>query len=169
MRRILFVALAMATMVPPAVLSTPASAQFAEAPSDVAAAKKKQSIGTISIPRLKVKARIYLGVTDREFNIGVGQWPGTPKFGGIGNIVLGGHRTSAYRPFAEIQELRGGDLIALTSGKKTFRYRVTGRSIVQPTALWITNPTRTPTLTLFSCHPKGQTTHRYVVRAVLIK
>jgi sortase A len=110
-----------------------------------------------------------MGITDREFNKGVGQWPGTPKFGRTGNIVLGGHRTSAFRPFEEIQLLRGGDLIALTTGKKTFRYRVTGRSIVKPTAMWITNPTRTPTLTLFSCHPKGEITHRYVVRAVLIK
>ena len=169
MRRILFVALAVATMSPLAALSAPASAQYAEAKSDLAAAKKKQSIGTITIPRLNVKARVYIGITDREFNLGVGQWPGTPKFGKAGNIVLGGHRTSAFRPFAEIQQLRGGDLIALQSGTKTFRYRVTGRSIVKPTALWITQPTRTPTLTLFSCHPKGQTTHRYVVRAVLIK
>jgi sortase (surface protein transpeptidase) len=87
MRRILFVALAVATMSPLAALSAPASAQYAEAKSDLAAAKKKQSIGTITIPRLNVKARVYIGITDREFNLGVGQWPGTPKFGKAGNIV----------------------------------------------------------------------------------
>ena len=148
---------------------TSASAERFDAGAFAASPKQKKSIGTISIPRLKVKSPIYMGITDREFNKGVGQWPGTPKFGKAGNIVLGGHRTSAFRPFEEIQLLRSGDLIVLTTGKKTFQYRVTGRSIVKPTAMWITNQTRMPTLTLFSCHPKGETTHRYVVRAVLIK
>jgi sortase A len=169
MRRVISVALAMSIFVTLAPGSTSASAERFDASVVAASPKQKKSVGTITIPRLKLKSRIYIGITDREFNLGVGQWPGTPKFGKKGNIVLGGHRTSAFRPFEEIQLLRSGDLIALTTGKKTFRYRVTGRSIVKPTAVWITSPTRTPTLTLFSCHPKGKTTHRYVVRAVLIK
>jgi sortase A len=169
MRRVISLAIAMSIFVTLAPGSSSASAERFDTSAFVASSKQKKSIGTIVIPRLKVKSPIYMGITDREFNKGVGQWPGTPKFGRTGNIVLGGHRTSAFRPFEEIQLLRGGDLIALTTGKKTFRYRVTGRSIVKPTSLWITNSTRTPTLTLFSCHPKGKTTHRYVVRAVLIK
>jgi len=169
MRRVISVALAMSIFVTLAPGTSSVSAERFDASVVTASPKQKKSIGTIIIPRLKVKSPIYMGITDREFNLGVGQWPGTPKFGKKGNIVLGGHRTSAFRPFEEIQLLRSGDLIALTTGKKTFRYRVTGRSIVKPSAVWITNPTRTPTLTLFSCHPKGKTTHRYVVRAVLIK
>lgn len=169
MRRVISVALAMSIFVTLAPGSSPASAERFDASVVAASPKQKKSIGKIFIPRLKLKSPIYMGITDREFNLGVGQWPGTPKFGKKGNIVIGGHRTSAFRPFEEIQLLRSGDLIALTTGKKTFRYRVTGRSIVKPTAVWITTQTRTPTLTLFSCHPKGKTTHRYVVRAVLIK
>lgn len=169
MRRIITVALAVAAIAPLSLSSAPVSAEHVASHAVSASPKKTKAIGTIVIPRLKVKSPIYMGITDREFNLGVGQWPGTPKFGKKGNIVLGGHRTSAFRPFEEIQLLRSGDLIALTSGAKTFRYRVTGRSIVKPTAVWITKQTRTPTLTLFSCHPKGETTHRYVVRAVLIK
>ena len=169
MRRIITVALAVALTAPLIPSTATVSAEQVSSVVVSASSKQKKAIGTIVIPRIKVKSRVYLGITDREFNLGVGQWPGTPKFGKKGNIVLGGHRTSAFRPFAEIQMLRSGDLIALTSGGKTFRYRVTGRSIVKPTAVWITKQTRTPTLTLFSCHPKGKTTHRYVVRAVLIK
>jgi sortase A len=157
MRRVFSLALAFAVVVS---LTTNTSS---------ASAASKKSVGTIVIPRLKLRAPIYMGITNQEFNLGIGQWPGTPKFGRKGNIVLGGHRTSAFRPFEEIQNLRSGDLIALISGTKTHRYRVTGRSIVKPTAVWITSQTKTPTLTLFSCHPKGKTTHRYVVRAVLIK
>jgi sortase A len=169
MHRVISMTLVISIFITLAPSSPSAAAERVDANVIAASPKQKKRIGTITIPRLKVKSPIYMGITDREFNLGVGQWPGTPKFGKAGNIVLGGHRTSAFRPFEEIQLLRSGDLIVLTTGKKTFRYRVTGRSIVKPTAMWITNQTRNATLTLFSCHPKGKTTHRYVVRAVLIK
>lgn len=125
--------------------------------------------GTLAIPRLGVRAAIYMGVTMANFEKGVGQWPGTPRAGQRGNIVIGGHRTSAPKPFADIDKLVNGDIITLSSRGSTFRYVVTDRLIVKPTALWITDATRKATLTLFACHPKGKTTLRYVVRAALIQ
>jgi sortase A len=102
------------------------------------------------------------------FDLGVGQWPGTPRPGQRGNIVLGGHRTAATRPFLDIDKLRSGDIIELHSKGQVHKYKVTGHLIVKPTAIWITDPTSAPTLTLFACHPKGSTAKRYVVRASLI-
>jgi sortase A len=125
--------------------------------------------GTIVISKLKLKAPIYIGITDSVFDKGVGQWPGTPTAGKKGNIVLGGHRTSANAPFMNIHKLKSGDIISLSVKNKTYKYKVTGHSIVKPTAVWITKQTATPTLTLFSCHPFGKVSHRYVVRAVLAK
>jgi len=124
------------------------------------------SIGSLSIPRLKLKSPIYLGVSYEQFEIGVGEWPGSPNPGKKGNIVLGGHRTAGPRPFANIHKLKKGDAIYLEKNGKTFRYRVTKSLVVAKSALWITKPTSTSTLTLFSCHPAGSTTHRYVIRAV---
>lgn len=124
-------------------------------------------IGTIVISKLKLSAPVFLGITDSVFDKGVGQWPGTPSAGKKGNIVLGGHRTSANAPFMNIHKLKSGDIISLVVKRKTFKYKVTGHSIVKPTAVWITKQTPTATLTLFSCHPFGKVTHRYVVRAVL--
>jgi sortase A len=126
---------------------------------------KKVPVGTLSIPRLKVKSNIYVGVSDEQFNIGVGEWPGSPNPGGTGNIVIGGHRTSGHRPFANIHKLKTGDAIYLKKNGKSFRYVVAKSMIVSKTAMWITKPTTTSTLTLFSCHPVGKTSHRYVVRA----
>lgn len=124
-------------------------------------------VGTLSISKLKVTSPIYMGITDDVFDRGVGQWPGTAKPGTRGNLVLGGHRTSAQRQFADIDRLRGGDVILISVGARTHKYVVTGHMIVKPTSVWITDQTNTATLTLFSCHPKGKVTSRYVVRAVL--
>ena len=128
-----------------------------------------KQVGTIFISALKIKAPIYMGITDSVFDRGVGQWPGTPKSGKNGNIVLGGHRTSAKAPFRNIHKLKKGTIISLVVNKKSYKYKVTGHLIVKPNAVWITKQTPTPTLTLFSCHPLGKVTHRYVVRAVLVK
>lgn len=124
--------------------------------------------GRIVIPKIKVKAPIYTGITMNIFDLGVGQWPGTPRPGQRGNIVLGGHRTAATRPFLNIDKLRSGDIIELHSKGQVHKYKVTGHLIVKPTAIWITDPTSAPTLTLFACHPKGSTAKRYVIRASLI-
>jgi sortase A len=123
---------------------------------------------TLHIDKINVTAPVYMGISMNVFAKGVGQWPGTPRPGQRGNIVLGGHRTSASKPFANIDKLVKGDIISLKTGGKAFRYVVTKTFIVKPTAIWITDPSRDATLTLFACHPKGRITHRYVVRASLL-
>ncbi len=124
---------------------------------------------TIRIAKINVTSPVYMGISMSVFAKGVGQWPGTPRPGQLGNIVLGGHRTSGKKPFADIDKLVKGDIITLTSRGVTYRYAVTGSLVVKPTALWITDPTPNATLTLFACHPKGKTTQRYVVRASLMQ
>lgn len=158
------------------VLPARASAEAPDAarrPSVATTAKKKppkiQFVGTITIKKLKVSAPIYMGITDNIFDMGVGQWPGTAPIGKPGNSVLGGHRTLAKRPFAELNKLRSGDVILVKRARTTYKFVVTGRSIVKPGALWIASPTPTATLTLFTCHPPGRVSHRYIIRAVLAK
>ena len=126
-------------------------------------------VGQIAIPRLKVKATIYKGVTDVQFDRGVGFWPGTALPGTTGNVVIGGHRTAAMRPFYNIEKMKTGDLIAVSRPGRSFTYKVTKVFIVRPTDVWIVEPTSTATLTLFTCHPRGSTSKRYVVRATLVK
>lgn len=134
-------------------------------PSSPATQKKK---GQLRIPSLRVTATMYAGVTDAQFNIGVGVWPGSPAPGAIGNVVIGGHRTAAKRPFVNIDKLKKGDAILLTRDGTTFRYQVTKKFVVTKNEMWITQPTTTATLTLFTCHPVGKTSHRYVIRASYI-
>ncbi len=146
-------------------LSVLPAASSSATPSVVS--KPYTKIGILTIPALRVTSPIYLGITDDVFDKGVGQWPGSARPGRFGNLVLGAHRTSSPRPFSNIDSLRGGDFIFISVGTKRYKYVVTGHSIVKPTSMWITDPTRSATLTLFSCHPKGSVKSRYVVRAVL--
>jgi sortase A len=138
------------------------------ADSYVSATRAPKQMGMLHIPALRMYEPIYEGVTNAQFDIGVGQWPGSPKPGVNGNIVIGGHRTSGIRPFANIDKLKNGDTMYVVRDGKRFRYVVSKKLIVTRTAVWIIHPTSTPTLTLFSCHPKGQTSHRYVIRATFV-
>lgn len=166
MRRIAFLLTALACVIPAASVHA-TSSNFADSVSTQSSAKPA-SIGTLSIPRLNVKASIYVGVTNKQFNIGVGEWPGSPLPGTRGNIVIGGHRTSGRRPFANINKLAIGDAIYLSRGTRSYKYVVVESLVVSKTAMWITKPTATATLTLFSCHPVGKTSHRYVIRASFV-
>lgn len=166
MRRIIFFLCVVGLCVP--AQSASADSHSFRDPEALVSAPSKQ-VATISIGKIKLKAPIFIGITNSVFDRGVGQWPGTPGAGQKGNIVLGGHRTSANAPFRNIHKLKSGDIISIVVKKKTFKYKVTGHSVVKPSAIWITKQTPTPTLTLFSCHPLGKVTHRYVVRAVLTR
>jgi sortase A len=127
------------------------------------------TVGRLSIARLNVDVTIYKGVTEREFDRGVGYWPGSALPGNPGNMVIGGHRTSAHRPFYDIQKLKTGDIIVVSSPLQTARYRVTRKYILRPTDVWIIKPTSTSSLTLFTCHPRGSVSKRYAVRATLVE
>jgi sortase A len=128
----------------------------------------QKALGRLQIPSLRVNETIYEGVTDAQFHLGVGQMPGGPAWGAKGNIVIGGHRTSAHRPFANLDRLKNGDEINVIRNGRKFRYVVSKSFVVTKYALWILKPTKDATLTLFSCHPKGKTSHRYVIRATFV-
>jgi sortase A len=167
MRRIGIFLFSLACVIPTISRSVSASAlSHSEATISTETESETPSIGSLSIPRLKLTSPIYLGVSYEQFEIGVGEWPGSPKPGKLGNIVLGGHRTAGPRPFANIHKLKSGDVIYLVKNGKSFRYKVTKSLVVSKTAIWITKPTPVSTLTLFSCHPVGKTSHRYVIRAI---
>jgi sortase A len=166
MRRLgLFVAL-LACVIP--ATSAHASNQSFSSATNNKAPSAQKSLGRLQIPSLRVNETIYEGVTDAQFNVGVGQLPGVPALGTKGNVVIGGHRTSAHRPFANLDRLKNGDEIKVFRNGRTFQYVVSKTFVVTKHALWILKPTTNSTLTLFSCHPKGKTSHRYVVRATFV-
>ena len=87
--------------------------------------------------------------------------------GQVGNVVVAAHRTSHGAPFRHIDQLVAGDVVNFTIDDQVIEYVVTSTEIVNPDALWIVDPTDTPTATLFACHPPGSVAQRIVVKLEL--
>ncbi|WP_329522438.1 class E sortase [Spirillospora sp. NBC_01491] len=139
--------------------------------------KLGKGLAMIRIPRLGPKYRFVVieGVDVADLRKGPGHYPGTALPGQVGNFVVSGHRTTYSAPFNRVGELRAGDEILIDTRAEQFRYRVTGRKIVKPTAVDVTapvpeHPGRKPTerlLTLTTCHPKYSAAERMIIFAEL--
>lgn len=127
-----------------------------------------QAFGMIVIPKINLVHPIFEGIEEEAIHWGPGHWPGSAIPGMSGNAVFAGHRVTHTRPFLDIDLLAPGDQIIFHLATATYVYEVTDHVIVAPTDLWITNPTPTPTVTLFACHPKHTANQRYVIRGKLI-
>ncbi|NNE11103.1 MAG: class E sortase [Ilumatobacter sp.] len=136
-------------------------------PADANAAEPIIEVGSIAIPKLGVDMTMYEGVRLSTLEYGPGHWPGTAMPGQQGNVVVGGHRTSSHRVFRDVDQLASGDEIIFRDDGQEYVYRVDRVEIVEPTAVWIVDPTETATATLFACHPPGSTAQRIVVFADL--
>jgi len=133
-------------------------------------------------------ARIYLpslgrgevhvvveGVSHDDLKKGPGHYPSTALPGEIGNVVISGHRTTYGAPFNRLDELGTGAPVVIETQGFFYTYRVTGTTIVKPTALGETDPVpnqpgKAPTqklLTLTTCNPKYSARTRLIVRALL--
>jgi sortase A len=136
-------------------------------PSDVRAVEDNLPLGRLSIPKLGLDAELHEGIRLTTLDRGPGHWPGSAMPGQLGNVVVAGHRTSHGAEFRHLDALAPGDELVFSTADGTFTYRVTGTRIVTPDALWIVDPTDTPTATLFACHPLGSTAERIVVNLAL--
>ncbi len=136
-------------------------------PSDPNGAENNPVLGRISIPKVGLDAELHDGIRLTTLDRGPGHWPGTAMPGQIGNVVVAGHRTSHGAEFRHLDSLAPGDEVVFTTDAGVHTYLVTGTQIVTPDAIWITDPTDTPTATLFACHPLGSTAERIVVSLAL--
>jgi sortase A len=136
-------------------------------PADEDAKEPVIEMGSIVIPKIDVDMTMYEGIRLTTLDNGPGHWPGSALPGQNGNVVVAGHRTSSHRVFRNIDQLVAGDQIIFRDGAGEHTYLVDRVEIVDPTAVWIVDPTATPTATLFACHPPGSTAQRIVVFADL--
>ena len=137
-------------------------------PLDTRAAEPVIEMGRIAIPEIGVDSVMYEGIRLSTLDYGPGHWPGSALPGQIGNVVVAGHRTSKHKVFRHLDDLVAGDQILFSDATGEHTYTVTSVEIVGPDAIWIVDPTDTPKLTLFACHPPGSTAERIVVHADLV-
>lgn len=96
------------------------------------------------------------------------------RLGENGNVVMSGHNNILGSVFRELDQLKRGDAITVWSGDQSFEYQVDNVLIVpekyasleqrKDNAKWI-GPFTDNRLTLVSCWPRDDNTHRIIVVA----
>ncbi|TME23388.1 MAG: sortase [Chloroflexi bacterium] len=137
------------------------------------AAGPNQVVAYLSIPKLGIKnAPIFDRGVDGGGNMQIAKGYAITHYAysspiGAGNAVLYGHDDIEGSVFGRLKDLQAGDEVDVTApGGSPVSYRVTGRSIVAPTAVQILQPTSDVRLTLFTCWPTWVDTQRVVVTAM---
>jgi len=92
---------------------------------------------------------------------------------GEGNILLFGHNNIHSSVFKNLSQLTPGDAITLTTGEDEFNFSVIEVVILEAgentdPALYVEylRDSRTPRLTVISCYPPDNNTHRVIVTAL---
>ncbi len=101
----------------------------------------------------------------------VGHLQGTSSPGETGNVVLAGHITlppdGRRGPFYRLGGLQPGDMVEVYRGNRRFVYEIDGATVVSPTDVQVTYPTRSPRLTLITCQSYDKTLAEYTERLVV--
>lgn len=122
----------------------------------------------IQIPAIDVDSPIVQGMYDWEqLKKGVAQRIGSAGPGQIGNMALAGHNDIYGEVFRYLDKLRPGDEIIVTTQRQSYTYVVRDTKVVEPTDVWILEPTEFASTTLISCYPYQVNTKRIAVFADL--
>jgi len=128
------------------------------------------SLTRVKIPAIGLDTVVVEGVTPSALRAGAGHYPQTSLPCELGNVGIAGHRTTYGRPFGNLDQLKPGDTIELTTPIGGCVYTVSKDPyVVSPTDLSVIDTTGERSLTLTTCHPKGSAAQRLVIRATWVK
>jgi sortase A len=133
--------------------------------------KNGSIIGKMSISKIDLNIPIMEGASQQNLKIAAGHLKGTAPIGEIGNSAIAAHRSYTYgKQFNRLPEVEAGDLIQIETRNKKLFFQVIEKVLVLPTDLSVLQNKQDKTMiTLITCHPKKNPTHRYIVKAVLDK
>lgn len=124
----------------------------------------------IQIPAIDVDSPIVQGMYDWEqLKKGVAQKIGSSGPGSSGNMVMAGHNDIYGEVFRDLDRLSPGDEIIISTERQSYTYMVRDTKIVEPTEVWVMEPTEYASATLISCYPYRVNTQRIIVFADLVE
>jgi sortase A len=128
------------------------------------------ALGKIVIPKIDLTMPILNGATEYNLNRGAATIAGTSNFGEIGNVGIAGHRGRSYGiMFNRLDEMTIGDTIEVVTSSKTYKYKVYKTHIVEPTDITVLyRNSKDQIITLVTCDPVRNPTHRLIVHAILV-
>jgi sortase A len=132
-----------------------------------AAPAEGEPIGDIRIPVIGLNQVVVEGTNTPDLRKGPGHYTGTPLPGQSGNAAVAGHRTTYGHPFYNLDSVKVGDPIVLTTLQGIFVYDATKSFVVSPSDTTVVDNVIADQLTLTTCNPRFSATTRLVVQAKL--
>jgi sortase A len=126
-----------------------------------------QPIGDIRIPVIGLNQVVVEGTNTPDLRKGPGHYTGTPLPGQAGNASIAGHRTTYGHPFYNLDSVKVGDPIVLTTLQGVFVYDTTKSFVVSPSDTTVVDNVIANQLTLTTCNPRFSATTRLIVQAKL--
>jgi len=126
-----------------------------------------EPIGDIRIPVIGINQVVVEGTNTPDLRKGPGHYTGTPLPGQAGNSSIAGHRTTYGHPFYNLDSVKVGDPIVLTTLQGIFVYDATKSFVVSPSDTTVVDNVIANQLTLTTCNPRFSATSRLVVQAKL--
>jgi sortase A len=125
-------------------------------------------VGEINIPAIGIDQVIVSGTETQDLRQGPGHYTNTPLPGQAGNAGVAGHRTTYGHPFYNLNVLKVGDPIVLTTVQGVFVYDTMDSQVVQPSDGGILQNRTGSWVTLTTCNPRFSASTRLVVTAKLV-
>lgn len=126
-------------------------------------------IGIISIDAIDLKLPILEGATKKNMKHAAAHMSETTALGQVGNAAIAAHRAHTEgRLFNRLDEVSMGDEILVQNEKEKYKYKVYNIVIVEPTDLSVLDKNdEDAIITLITCDPMINPTHRLIVQAKL--
>jgi sortase A len=158
----------LSTAAPPTA-NKPAGLTLISAAISVPEPPEGSVVGRLQIPAIGVDQYVVEGTAEADLAKGPGHYIGTSMPGQAGNIAIAGHRTTYGAPFNNLNNLKIGDQISITSNSgEQLTYVVSADPVaVSPTDVSVLNTVADNRLTLTTCNPRFSSSQRLVVVAEL--
>lgn len=128
----------------------------------------KSVVAKIKIKKIDVLMPVLVGATEKNLNRGAAIIKGSSAFGEVGNVSIAGHRGRSYGVFFNrLNEIKNGDVIEIVTKEKIYKYTVYKVHIVEPEDVSVLNSNgKDKILTLVTCDPVKNPTHRLIIHAL---
>jgi sortase A len=107
------------------------------------------------------------GTNTGDLRKGPGHYTGTPLPGQDGNASIAGHRTTYGHPFYNLDSVKKGDPIVVTTLQGIFVYDTISSQVVSPSDVSVISNVLANWLTLTTCNPRFSASTRLIVHAKL--
>jgi sortase A len=124
-------------------------------------------VGEIRIPAIGLNQVLVEGTGTDDLRQGPGHYVNTPLPGQGGNAAIAGHRTTYGHPFYNLDGVKPGDPIVVTTLQGVFVYDTFKQVVVSPSDTTVIDNVFANYLTLTTCNPRFSASSRLVVVAKL--